>query len=64
MAEQTIKIDNKEYKLDDLTEGAKAQLVSIHAVDAEVKRLQMQLAICQTAKNAYSAALQQELAPK
>jgi len=63
MAEgQTIDIDGKSYGLDKLSDEAKAQLGNIQAVDAELKRLQQQTAIAQTARNAYARALQEELA--
>jgi hypothetical protein len=54
---QTITINNKDYPLDQLSENAKDQLASIQAVDAELAKLQQQLAIYQTARNAYVQAL-------
>lgn len=63
MAEgQTIDIDGKSYAIDKLTDEAKSQLANIRAVDAELKRLDQQKAIAQTARNAYARALQEELA--
>jgi len=53
----TIKIDNKEYELDSLSNEAKAQLVSIQFVDGEINRLQGQMAAMQTARNTYAKAL-------
>lgn len=53
----TIKIDNKEYELDSLSNEAKAQLGSIQFVDSEIARLQAQLAAMQTARNTYGKAL-------
>ena len=53
-----ITIDNKEYDLNDLSNDAKAQLVSIQFVDAELARLQAQAAALQTARMAYAKALQ------
>ncbi len=53
----TIKINNVEYDSENLSKEAKAQLQMLIAVDAEIKRLQVQLAISQTAKNAYAQAL-------
>ena len=53
----TIKIDNKEYDVDSLSNEAKAQLASIQFVDNEIARLQGQLAAMQTARNAYGKAL-------
>ena len=57
----TIKIDNKEYDVESLSEEAKAQLASIRFVDAEIERLQGQLAVMQTARMSYAKALQNSL---
>ena len=54
----TITIDGKNYDLDTLSDDAKAQLASIQFVDAELLRLQAQAAALQTARMAYSKALQ------
>ncbi|MFG6573894.1 hypothetical protein ACGYLO_20230 [Sulfitobacter sp. 1A13353] len=59
---QTIDIDGKSYEIDSLTDEAKSQLDNIRAVDLELKRLDQQKAIAQTARNAYARALQEELA--
>ena len=53
----TIKIDDKDYDVDDLSEEAKAQVGSLNFVDAELNRLQLKVAAMQTARNAYAAAL-------
>ena len=57
----TITIDNKPYELDSLSNEAKAQLVSLQFVDAELARLQAQAAALQTARMAYAKALQAAL---
>ena len=57
----TISIDNKSYDLDTLSDEAKAQLASIQFIDAELARLQAQAAALQTARIAYSNALQAAL---
>jgi hypothetical protein len=57
----TISIDNKEYDLESLSEDAKAQLGSIQFVDSELARLQAKAAALQTARLAYSRALQTAL---
>lgn len=57
-----ITIDGAEYDMDLLSEGAKAQLISIQFVDAEINRLNAMIAVCQTAKLNYGHALRQELA--
>ena len=53
-----ISIDNKDYDVNSLSEEAKAQLASIQFVDGELARLQAQAAALQTARMAYSKALQ------
>ena len=57
----TIKIDNKEYDLDTLSDECKAQLASIQFVEQELARLQAQAAVLQTAKAAYLQGLQKSL---
>ena len=58
---KTITIDDKEYVLEDLSEAARAQLVSLQITDQEIIRLQQQQKIAQTARNAYARALSAEL---
>ena len=57
----TIKIDDKEYDLDTLSDEAKAQLVSLQFCDQELARLQDQAAALQTARMAYAKALNDAL---
>jgi hypothetical protein len=57
----TIKIDGKDYELDQLSTDARAQLQSMHFVDAELLRLQAHAAALQTARMAYAKALQAAL---
>ncbi len=59
----TITIDNKEYEYETLSDKAKAQLSSMQFVDSELARLQAQASVLQTARMAYSKALQDELNP-
>ncbi len=59
-----ITIDNKDYEIESLSEDARAQLASLQYVDAELVRLQAQLAAMQTARNAYASALNILLAEK
>ena len=56
-----IKIDDKDYDLDSLSNEAKSQLQMIQICDQELGRLNAQLAIAQTARAAYSKALQEAL---
>ena len=58
---KTITIDDKEYVLEDLSDAARAQLVSLQITDQEISRLQRQEKIAQTARNAYAQALSAEL---
>ena len=58
---ETIKIDDKEYSLENLSEDAKKQLVSLQFVQNEIKRLEAQLAAFKTAEIAYSNALDNEI---
>ena len=52
-----ITIDEKEYDVDDLSDEAKAQVISLNFVDAELNQLQLKAAAMQTARNAYATAL-------
>ena len=58
----SITIDNIDYDLDTLSEEAKAQIVSLQFVDAELQRLQAKAAALQTARAAYARALSELLA--
>ena len=57
----TIKIDEKDYDLDSLSNDAKAQLASLQFVDTELKRQEAQIAVLQTARIAYAKALNNAL---
>ncbi|MEI8236153.1 MAG: DUF6447 family protein [Methylococcaceae bacterium] len=59
----TVTIDDKEYDLDQLSEEAKNQLVSLQFVDQELQRLNAQAAVLQTARLAYANALKEALPP-
>ena len=59
----TITIDTNEYEYESLSDKAKAQLSSLQFVDGELARLQAKASILQTARMAYSKALQDELNP-
>ena len=52
-----ITIDEKDYDVDDLSDEAKAQVISLNFVDAELNQLQLKVAAMQTARNAYANAL-------
>ena len=57
-----VKIDERDYDLDLLSEEAKAQLGMLQFVDTELERLSKQIAILQTARMGYSKALNEALA--
>ena len=57
----TIKIDDKEYEIDELPDLAKQQIVSLQYVNNELAKLNLQIAALQTAKIAYSRALKDAL---
>ena len=59
----TIKINNQDYETDTLPDSAKQQLQMLALTDAEISRLQAQLAIAQTARNAYARALAEAVKP-
>ncbi len=52
-----VNINDKEYDTDDMSDEAKKQLASVQFAANEVKRLQSQLAVTQTAQSAYTKAL-------
>jgi len=56
-----ITINGTEYDTDQLSEKAKEQLASIQACENKVRQLQIDLAIVQTARQAYGLALKGEL---
>jgi hypothetical protein len=60
----TIKIDDKNYELENLSDEAKNQLVSLQFVDGELQRLNAQAAVLQTARLAYANALKDALPPE
>ena len=58
---QTVTIDGEEYKVNDLSENARNQLVNLRVTDQEITQLRQRLAIAQTARTAYANALKTEL---
>ncbi len=59
--EQNFTIDGTEYPLTSLSDEARSQLHMLRITDQEIQRLQWQLAIAQTARNAYAQALKTTL---
>lgn len=56
-----ITIDGTEYDIDALSDEAKANLMSIQFVEAEIERLKNKMAVLQTAKISYARELQSKL---
>jgi len=59
-----ITIDDKKYALDDLSDQAKAELASLRVTDQRIEKHTIDLAITQTARNAYAKALSEQLPKK
>ena len=58
---QTITIDGKEYDLESLSSEAKNQLMNVRVADQKIATTQQDLAVLQTARNAYARALSDAL---
>ena len=56
-----ITIDEIEYNTEDLSDNGKAQLASLQFLEVQMKKLTSEIAVYQTARNAYIAALKVEL---
>ena len=56
-----VTIDGTEYDTDQLSDNAKAQLASLQACENKIRQLQIDLAIVQTARQAYGLALKGEI---
>lgn len=57
----TIKIDDREFDLDSLPDGAKQNINMLKLIETEIQHLQVQLAIANTARNAYLQSLKAQL---
>lgn len=56
-----IQIDGADFDTDTMSEDARQQLTNLQMTDIEIQRLQVQLAIANTARNAYAKALRSVL---
>ena len=61
MSDSSITIDGRDFDMSTLGPEAHKQVHNIQVIDAELKRLQTQILIHQTARNAFILALQQAL---
>lgn len=58
---KSLTINGSTYEVESLSEAAQMQVANIEGADVEIARLQRQMALMQTARNAYVAALSAEL---
>ena len=56
-----ITVDGIEYNTEDLTANGKAQLASLQFLEGQMTKLKNEIAVYQTARNAYVQALKAEL---
>lgn len=57
-----VKIDEREYDTDTMSTEAKSRLEMLVATENRLRELQREIAIMQTARNAYVGALKEALA--
>jgi hypothetical protein len=58
-----ITVDGIEYNTEELSDNGKAQLASLQFLEVQMNKLQSEIAVYQTARNSYVAALKIELEP-
>ena len=58
---QIIKLDDKEYKVENLSDEAKASLTLLRFADVRLKELTNMRALLQRAKNSYVDSLKKEM---
>lgn len=56
-----ITVDGIDYNTEDLTDNGKAQLASLQFLEGQMAKLKNEVAVYQTARNAYAQALKAEL---
>lgn len=56
-----ITVDGTEYNTEDLSDNGKAQLASLQFLEVQMSKLNSEIAVYQTARNSYIAALKSEL---
>lgn len=56
-----ITVDGVDYDTDDLSDNGKAQLASLQFLEVQMRKLKNDIAVYQTAKGAYTAALRAAL---
>ena len=56
-----ITVDDIEYNTEDLSDNGKAQLASLQFLEVQMKKLNSEIAVYQTARSTYATALKLEL---
>lgn len=56
-----ITVDGLEYNTEDLSDNGKAQLASLQFLEVQMQKLKNEIAVYQTARSGYVAALKVEL---
>ena len=59
---KTVRIDDVDYNIDELSEEAKKLITTLQFVDQQLNQLQNEFAVSDTARIGYLNALQKELA--
>lgn len=59
-----ITIDDIEYNTEDLSDNGKAQVASLQFLEVQMNKIRSEIAVYQTARIAYIAALKSELDEK
>ena len=54
-------VDGIEYNTEDISENGKAQLISLQFLEAQMAKIKSEIAVYQTARTTYIAALKAEL---
>ena len=61
MDKSKLTFDGKEYSIEDLSEGAKQQVLNIQFVDERIQQINNELAIADTARIGYFRAIKNEV---
>jgi len=56
-----IKLDDIDYNSEDMSDNAKARLFSLQFTETQIRRLKQELAMSETARQTYIAALKREI---
>ena len=59
-----ITVEGIEYNTEDLTDLGKAQLASLQFLETQMAKLKSEIAVYQTARNSYIAALKEDVENK